>query len=192
MKSKAHDQLIQARKKLFCRVIVKNYLCNVLCKFLIQMEVRGGAKSKKRHPSWILLHCGRTVRNSHRRYSIKKVVLTNFAIFTGKNLSWGFFLIKFRAFRLATFLKSDSNTCAFCGIREFLRLPIWKNVYERLPCFLTVSMAYCYIGLKVQDLYYMTASGFRVRVTGLVFVFKSVSLVVNRVQSYIEKPNTFD
>ena len=37
-KSKARDQSIQARKKLFCHVIVKNYLCNVLCKFLIRIE----------------------------------------------------------------------------------------------------------------------------------------------------------
>ena len=33
LKPKAHDQLILARKKLFCHPIVKNYLCNVLCKF---------------------------------------------------------------------------------------------------------------------------------------------------------------
>ena len=29
LKSKACDQSIQARKKLFCHMIVKNYLCNV-------------------------------------------------------------------------------------------------------------------------------------------------------------------
>ena len=51
LKSKAHDQSIQARKNLFCRVIVKNYLCNVLCKFLIKMEALGGAKSKNRNAS---------------------------------------------------------------------------------------------------------------------------------------------
>ena len=33
MKSKARDQSIQARKKLFFHVIVKNYLCNVSRKF---------------------------------------------------------------------------------------------------------------------------------------------------------------
>ena len=40
----------------------------------------------------------------------------------------------------------------------------------------------------------MTASGFRVRVTGLVFVFKSASLVLKQVPTCIRKPktNTFD
>ena len=33
-------------------------------------------------------------RSSHRRCSIKKAVLKNFAIFTGKHLRWSFFLIK--------------------------------------------------------------------------------------------------
>ena len=36
LKSKARDKLIQARKKLFCHVIVKNYLCYVLRKILIK------------------------------------------------------------------------------------------------------------------------------------------------------------
>ena len=40
----------------------------------------------------------------------------------------------------------------------------------------------------------MTASGFRVRVTGLVFAFKSASLVLKQVPACIRKPktNTFD
>ena len=50
LKSKAHNHSIQARKKLFRHVIVKNYLCNVLCKSLIKMEERGVVKSKNRHP----------------------------------------------------------------------------------------------------------------------------------------------
>ena len=33
-------------------------------------------------------------RSSHQRCSIKKAVLKNFAIFTGKHLRWSFFLIK--------------------------------------------------------------------------------------------------
>ena len=40
----------------------------------------------------------------------------------------------------------------------------------------------------------MTASGFRVRVTGLVFVFKSASLALKQVPTCIREPktNTFD
>ena len=46
LKLKAHDQSIQARKKLFCRMTVMNYFWNILCKILIKMEVDGSAKSK--------------------------------------------------------------------------------------------------------------------------------------------------
>ena len=50
LKSKACDQSIQATKKFFCHVIVKNYLCNISWKFL---KVHGGTKSKNRHLSWL-------------------------------------------------------------------------------------------------------------------------------------------
>ena len=43
----------------------------------------------------------------------KKAVPKNFAIFTGKNLCWSFFLIKWQAFRPATLLKRDPNTGVF-------------------------------------------------------------------------------
>ena len=39
------------------------------------------------------------VRSSHQSYSIKKVVLNNFVIFTGKQLCWSIFLIKLQAFK---------------------------------------------------------------------------------------------
>ena len=42
----------------------------------------------------------------------------NLAIFTGKYLGWGLFLIKLQAFRPATFLKRDSNTGVSCGYCE--------------------------------------------------------------------------
>ena len=43
----------------------------------------------------------------------KKVVLKNFANFTGKRLRWSLFLIKLQAPRSATLLKRDSNTDVF-------------------------------------------------------------------------------
>ena len=53
-------------------------------------------------------------RRSHWRCSIKKAVLKNFAIFTGKHLCWSLFLVKLQAFRpfyrtpmVATSGKSD-------------------------------------------------------------------------------------
>ena len=50
--------------------------------------------------------------------------LFNFAIFTGKHLCWGLFLIKLQNFRPATFLKRDSNTGVSCGYCK-----IFKNSF---------------------------------------------------------------
>ena len=68
-KSKARDQSIQARKKLFCHVIVKNYLCNVSCEFLIKIESTWRRDTKEQTPWMTLLYYNRTVRSSHRRCS---------------------------------------------------------------------------------------------------------------------------
>ena len=38
LKLKAHDQSSQPRKKLFCWLIVNDYFCNNLCKFLIKTK----------------------------------------------------------------------------------------------------------------------------------------------------------
>ena len=63
----------------------------------------------------------------------KKLVLKNFANFTGKHLSWIIFLIKLQAFRLATLLKRYSNTgVPQWNLRSFKRTPILKNICERL------------------------------------------------------------
>ena len=75
LKSKARDQSIKSRKKLFCHVIVKNYLCNFLCEFLIKIESIWKREIKEQSPQLTLLYCGRTARSSHRRCSIRKLSL---------------------------------------------------------------------------------------------------------------------
>ena len=55
LKSNTLDKIIQARKKLFCHVIVKNYLCNVLRKFLIKFESTWRREINKKHSG--CLHC---------------------------------------------------------------------------------------------------------------------------------------
>ena len=75
LKSKPRDQSIQARKKLFCHVIVKNYLCDVSWKFLIKTESTWRREIKKQAPQLTLLYRGRTVRNSHRRCCLRKLFL---------------------------------------------------------------------------------------------------------------------
>ena len=72
LKSKARDQSTQASKKLFCHVIVKNYLCNVSWKFLIKIENTCRRKIKEQAPQLTLLYRARTVRSSHRRCCIRK------------------------------------------------------------------------------------------------------------------------
>ena len=63
-------------------------------------------------------------RSSHRRCSVKKDVLKNFAIFTGKHLCWRF-LIKLQAWRL-------QHRIFFVIIQKFLRTRTLKNTCERL------------------------------------------------------------
>ena len=79
LKSNGGEQSIQASKKLFCHVIVKNYLCSVSWKFLIKIE-RGGTKSKNRHPSW--LYCTVMELSEATPEVLYKLFLNNFAVST--------------------------------------------------------------------------------------------------------------
>ena len=62
------------------------------------------------------------IRSSHRRRSLKKVVLKNFATFTGKHLHWSLFLNKVRL----------QHRCFPVNIEKSLRTSILKNICERL------------------------------------------------------------
>ena len=59
---------------------------------------------------------GHTIRSSHSLLFFKIGVLKNFAIFTGKRLS--FFLIKSQAFRPANLLKKTPKQVFSCEYRE--------------------------------------------------------------------------
>ena len=80
LKSKAHNQAIQARMKLFCCVIVNNYLCNIFN----QDGSMWRSKINDQTPQLTLLYCGRIVRSSHWRSSIEKSVLKYLTIFSRK------------------------------------------------------------------------------------------------------------
>ena len=77
LKPKARDQSIQARKKLFCHMIVNNNLCNVSWKFLIKIQSTWRRETKELVPQLTLLHRGRTIGSSHRRCCIRKLFLKN-------------------------------------------------------------------------------------------------------------------
>ena len=78
------------------------------------------------------------------------------------------------------------------NIPNYLILPVLKKTWKRL--LFNFSMVHSYMDLKVYNLDCMTVSGFSVRVTGLVFVFKSASLVLKQSLTCIRKAktNTFD
>ena len=66
---------------------------------------------------------------------MKKTVLKNFAIFTGKHLYWSLFLIKFQAFSPATLSKKRL-------LGKILRTFILKNICEWLLLDLLAKVAY--------------------------------------------------
>ena len=65
LKSKTCDQSNRARKKLFCHVIVKNYLCDISWMFSIKTESLWRCEVKEQAPQSTLPYHGRTVRSSH-------------------------------------------------------------------------------------------------------------------------------
>ena len=59
LKSKAGDQPIQAKKKLFCYVIVNNHLHSILRKLLIKIESTWKREIKEQTPQLTLLYRSR-------------------------------------------------------------------------------------------------------------------------------------
>ena len=102
------------------------------------------------------MYCGRTFRSSHRRFSIKKVVLKNFTISTG-NTCVG---VPFLKSCLKKFIKKKpQHRCFPVNIAKFLGLPVLKNICERLifDCFNgsllhgpKCSMSRLYDGVRLQ------------------------------------------
>ena len=106
-------------KALYCHVTVKDYLSNNLWKFLIKIESTWRRDIKEQAPQLTLLYRGRTVRSSHRRYSIKKVVLKNFAIST-ENVYVGVSFLKSCRSEGVHFYEKETPTqvfsCEYCEV----------------------------------------------------------------------------
>ena len=75
LKSKGRDQLSQARKKLFCLVIVKTIWATFHESFLFKIESMWRCKIKEQAPQLTLLYLGMTIRSSHQRCCIRKQFL---------------------------------------------------------------------------------------------------------------------
>ena len=68
------------------------------------------------------------LRSSQRKYSLKKGVLENFAISTGKYLCCSHFLVMLQTFRPATLIRRDSNIGIFLWVlRNFCEY--FKNTH---------------------------------------------------------------
>ena len=73
-------------------------------------------------------------RSTHRRCSVKKVVLRNFAQSTGKHLCQRLFFDKVAGLRPATLLKKSlCHRCFSVNCARFLRTPFLLNTSGRLP-----------------------------------------------------------
>ena len=71
--------------------------------------------------------------SSHRRCSVRKGVIRNFAKFTGKHLCQSPFFDKNAGFRLATLLKKRLwYRCFPVNFANFLRAPFLQNTSVRL------------------------------------------------------------
>ena len=72
-------------------------------------------------------------RSSHRRCSVRKGVLRNFAKFTGKHLCQRLFFNKVAGLRPATLLKKSLwHRCFPVNFAKFLRTPFLQNTSGRL------------------------------------------------------------
>ena len=109
-----------------------------------------------------LLYCGRTVRSSHRRCSIEKVVFKNSAIRKGNNCA-GVFLKKIAGLKAPTQVFS----CEYCEIfkniyfEKHLRTAAFDCFNSSLPHEPKVSRSRLYDGLKLQGLQVFSGSSGR-------------------------------
>ena len=64
---------------------------------------------------------------------MKKSILKNLAILTGKHVCWSLFLIKSQTLRPATLLKKRlQDRCFPLNTAKVLRIPVLKKICERL------------------------------------------------------------
>ena len=76
-------------------------------------------------------------RSSHRRCSVRKSVLRNFAKFTGKRLFQSLFFNKVAGLKPVTLLKNRPwHRCFPVKFAKFLRTLILRNTSRRLPLYL--------------------------------------------------------
>ena len=118
-KSKARDQLIQARKTLFCHVIVN--------KHLIKRTWR--RKIKEQTSQLALLYCGRTVRSRYRRCSNWVFFFFKLKVYMPQHRCYSVNIAK--SLRLP-FPKISANRCLKIGVLKNLTNFTGKHLGQSL------------------------------------------------------------
>ena len=141
-------------------MILKNYLCNSLYKFLIKFESMSRHQIKEQTPQLTLLYCGRTVRSSHWRFSIKELILKN-SHYPQETPVLESLFRKAVGLKAINFIKRYPNTGACLRILQNFQDYLFQKTSAN-GCFFIVSMFDSYMGLRVKGLGCMATSGFRI------------------------------
>ena len=97
------------------------------CEFAKEFEVLWRVQSR------VTLTNLRALRSSHRRCSVRKCVLRNFAKFTGKHLSQSLFFCQSCRPQACNFIKKRLwRRCFPVNFTKFLRTPLLQNTSGRL------------------------------------------------------------
>ena len=146
-----------------------------------------------------------TSRSSHRRCSVRKGVLRNFAKFTGKHLCQRLFLNKVAGLRPATLLKKSLwHRCFPVNFAKFLRIPfyrtpqgdcfstsclytlrsdphfvLWYCIQENFVSYLISNVDLCQIGIKVFYHFKLHGIIFCKTFIYLIFFFKGYVFIVS-------------
>ena len=82
-------------------------------------------------------------RSSHRRRSVKKGVLKNFANFTGRRLCWSLFLITLQVFKPAVLLKRYSYINVFLRNLRNFKSTYFAEYLRKIASICFTSKYYC-------------------------------------------------
>ena len=127
LKSKACDQSIQARKKLFCHMIVKNYLCNVKVFDQNRKYVEAQNQRTGNPVAFTVLWQDNQTQPPELLY--ERAILKNFAISTGSTCI-GIYC------RPSDQQKRPQHRCFPVNIARFLILPYLIRKTCKYGCFL--------------------------------------------------------
>ena len=103
-------------------------------------------------------------KSSHRRCSMQKAVLKNFAIFTGKQLLWILFPVNMRIFKEHLFWRTSANRC-FCKYFSNIfrgtsnKRLVWSGLKEKCLPMLSCEICEIFKGTNFEEHLQLRATG---------------------------------